>query len=241
MWINPRLTSKLAESYTNGAMSQAFNGNSYLSNGFNNYNGNENWVQNQNFGENTIHSYNGNPDGLTQQMRFNEIANQVLNQQREFESQASPNEERPNRNLLEFANSLTHPFNNRTYGLPQQMMTPSIFQNQNISQPNMNQPLNPNISQPNMNQPLNQNISSQNIPSPNISQPNIPSPIHQSLNQKNMNSVLVIICVAFALFLFIQLYLNQKRLEYMITLYRDMPVNSPYYTTQRFNNQYEHE
>ena len=239
MWINPRLTSKLAESYTNGAMSQAFNGNSYLSNGFNNYNGNENWVQNQNFGENTIHSYNGNPDGLTQQMRFNEIANQVLNQQREFESQASLNEERPNRNLLEFANSLTHPFNNRTYGLPQQMMTPSIFQNQNISQPNMN----PNISSQNIS---SQNISSQNISQPNISSqnissPNISSPNHQSLNQKNMNSVLVIICVAFALFLFIQLYLNQKRLEYMITLYRDMPVNSPYYTTQRFNNQYEHE
>ena len=237
MWINPRLTSKLAESYANGTMSQAFNGNSYLSNGFNNYNGNENWVQNQNFGENAIHSYNGNPDGLTQQMRFNEIANQVLNQQREFESQASPNEERPNRNLLEFANSLAHPFNNRTYGLPQQMMTPSIFQNQNISSQNMSSQ---NMSSQNMNQHLNQNISSQNISQPNMNQ-NISQPNHQSLNQKNMNSVLVIICVAFALFLFIQLYLNQKRLEYMITLYRDIPVNSPYYTTQRFNNQYEHE
>ena len=215
MWINPRLTSKLAESYANGTMSQAFNGNSYLSNGFNNYNGNENWVQNQNFGENTIHSYNGNPDGLTQQMRFNEIANQVLNQQREFESQSSPNEEKPNQNLLEFANSLTHPFNNRTYGLPQQMMTPPIFQNQNSA------PINQN-----MNQNMNQNSS---------------SPIHQSFNQKNMNSVLVIICAALALFLFIQLYLNQKRLEYMITLYRDMPINSPYYLPQRFNDQYEHE
>ena len=218
MWINPRLTSKLAESYANGTMSQAFNGNSYLSNGFNNYNGNENWVQNQNIGENTIHSYNGNPDGLTQQMRFNEIANQVLNQQREFESQTSPNEERPNRNLLNFADSLTHPFNNRNYNIPQQMMTPQIFRNQNPS--------------PSNNQSMNQNVSS-------IQASPINQPIHQPINQKNMNSVLVIICAALALFLFIQLYLNQKRLEYMITLYRDVPINSPYYIAQRLNNQYE--
>ena len=56
-----------------------------------------------------------------------------------------------------------------------------------------------------------------------------------------MNSILIIICVVLTLFLFIQLYLNQKRLEYMITLYRDIPVNSPYYMAQRFGNQYEHE
>ena len=232
MWINPRLTSKLAESYANGTMSQAFNVNSYLSNGFNNYNGNENWVQNQNFGENTIHSYNGNPDGLTQQIRFNEIANQVLNQQREFESQASPNEERPNRNLLEFANSLTQPFNNRTYKLPQQMMVPQIFQNQN----------NPSSNDQNMNQNMNQNTSPSVQHTNQYSSSMPPStPIHLSLNQKNMNSVLIIICAALALFLFIQLYLNQKRLEYMITLYRDTPINSPYYIAQRFNNRYEHE
>lgn len=219
MWINPRLTSKLAESYANGTMSRTFNGNSYLSNGFNNYIGNENWVQNQNIGENIIHGYNGNPDGSTQQMRFNEIANQVLNQQREFENQSSY-EEKPNQNLLKFADSLTHPFNNRTYNMPQQMMTPQVFQNPNQS-------LNQNTS------PINQNTDQYS---------SSPTPLaHQTLNQKNMNSILIIICVVLTLFLFIQLYLNQKRLEYMITLYRDIPVNSPYYMAQRFGNQYEHE
>ena len=236
MWINPRLTSKLAESYANGSMNNAFNGNNYLSNGFNNYNGNNTWVQNQSIGENTIHNYNGNPDGLTQQMRFNEIANQVLDQQREFERQTSK-DEKINKNLIDFANSLSHPFNNRTYELPQQMMQPMVQ--------NTNQPMIPMSDQLMNSQPMiqntNQAMMNDRLINTQQNKNHLFSPISQTINQKNMTSILVIICViVFISFLFIQLYMNQKRLEYMITLYRDIPINSPSYIMQKADNQYEH-
>ena len=113
MWVNPRLATKLSESYANGEVSRSFGGNyqnSYMPNSFNNFAGDENWIRNNNEGINTINNFSGNTDGFKQQMRFNEIANQVLNQQREYNQLRQPNQA-----LLDFADNLAHPFNNANY------------------------------------------------------------------------------------------------------------------------------
>ena len=84
MWVNPRLTSKLAEAYSNGEMMRSFGGNynnTYLNNSYNNYRGDAEWLVNRNEGVNQINSYTSNPDGLAQQQRFNEIATSFLQPQ----------------------------------------------------------------------------------------------------------------------------------------------------------------
>lgn len=235
MWINSRLASKLSESYANGDMSRSFGGNytnSYLPNTFNNFAGEDRWISNQNEGVNRINSYSGNPDGLLQQQRFNEIANQVLNQQQELSETQTY---KANNGVLQFADTLAQPFNTRNYVIPNNT-PPAIAPQATVSQLN------------DINSQRQHEIESCHCSDmPNNTETFVPYSMERKfhngtltnpLMDKNTTMImLTVLVIGFILFMLVQLYMSQKRLEYMVSLYRDVPARSLYYNTERMNNE----
>ena len=255
MWVNPRLVSKLSESYSNGDVGRSYGGNytnSYPNTTFNNFAGDDNYITNQN-SINTINPYNGNPEGTKQQQRFNEIANQVLNQQREFNEQTRNNENvKLNNNLLEFVNSLSHPINNRNAVMPPSM----IPQSQQLPQSAQMTQIDDSMSRNMMNEQLQQQEINNVRPMEPIGPINntetfIPyrmerkyrnGELTNDLFSKNTTVLIIVLCViGFILFMLVQLYMSQKKLEYMVNIYRNIPINSPYYITQQAMNSLPYE
>ena len=199
MYFNPRLASKLSEAYSNGDVSRSFGGdylNTYTNNSFNNFRGDENQIMN-NVGSGVIDSYNANPEGQQQQMRFNEISSQVLQEQQAMQPHA------PNKSLIEFANNfIPKPINETKHEIP----APS--------------------------------------PSPVNRYDYMPYSVERRYNNgelttinKNTAMLVGIICViGFMMFMLIQLYMSQKRVEYIVSLYRDIPLNSPYFTAEKLKS-----
>jgi hypothetical protein len=232
--FNPRLASKLSEAYSNGEVSRSFGGsylNTYPNTTFNNFGGDENWITN-NIGSGVIDTYNGNPEGQQQQMRFNEIASQVLQEQQSMNPIQNPNQ-----SLLDFANNLSHQSNNPTTYLP--YMRSQYNQNDQAS-------IIPTAS-PNRTQ-LNDQTIKQEM---NKQYDYVPYSMERKFNSgelagglnKNTAMLIGIICIiGFMMFMLIQLYMSQKRVEYIVSLYRDIPTNSPYFVADRFRNlTYDHE
>ena len=216
--FNPRLASKLSEAYSNGEFGRSFGGNysnSYPNNTFNNFANDENWITN-NTGSGVINTYSANPEGQQQQMRFNEIASQVLQEQHAMQ----PSISNPNQSLIDFANNLS-PVPNNTY--PPYTNVQSTAQNTN------NQPI------------INERVPTHEVAYNNL----IPYSMERKFNageltgglSKNTAMLICIICIiGFMMFMLIQLYMSQKRVEYIVSLYRDIPTNSPYYVADRFRN-----
>ena len=221
--FNSRLASKLSEAYSNGDFGTAFGGNhsnTYSNNTFNNFAGDENLLTN-NIGSGIINTYNGNHEGQQQQMRFNEIASQVMQEQH-----AMNPIQRPNQSLINFANTLSHPSNNNSY-LPYVANSQQMGDNDYAVSP----------------------VTKSQINDPSASQQMVYDYMPYSMERKyrngeltnglNKNTTMLIgvICViGFMMFMLVQLYMSQKRVEYLVTLYRDIPINSPYYVADRFKN-----
>ena len=244
MWVNPRLATKLSESYANGEVSRSFGENylnSHMPNSFNNFADDENWIRNNNEGINTINNFSGNTDGFKQQMRFNEIANQVLNQQREYYQLKQPNQ-----SLLDFADNLAQPFNNANY---RSSMANLMTQRQK-SCGQLNQSA--NATKLNECPPCYQAMNEYNDQEQQMNMPKqqqetfIPYSMEKRYREgklkpildKDTSMVLIAVCIiGFILFMLVQLYMSQKRLEYMVQMYRDVPINNLAYNVSQGQKQ----
>ena len=55
---------------------------------------------------------------------------------------------------------------------------------------------------------------------------------------KDTSMVLIAVCIiGFILFMLVQLYMSQKRLEYMVQMYRDVPINNLAYNVSQGQKQ----
>ena len=239
MWVNPKLMSRLAESYSNGEMMRAYSGggNNHFNNSYNNYRGDENWINNNNEGVNQINSFTGNPEGLKQQQRFNEITNQWLPAE---QAQIT----KSNQGLLNFANNLSNSFNGvngNVYPVQQHQQIPQEMKTAYAE--SINDPTNQYQKQLVVSDNQQQQIASNNITIPSKEGFDIDysterkfrnGTLTNDIINKQTTMALIVICViGFILFMLVQLYMSQKRLEYMFHIYRDISINSPYYQAER--------
>lgn len=222
MWVNPKLMNRLAESYSNGEMMKAYSGgsnNSYFNNSYNNYRGDEEMILNNNAGINKINNFTSNPEGLKQQMRFNEITNQWLNDQNQLA--------KPNQNLINFANNLTNSFNGidgNTYPVQQHQQIPTEMTTayaEPINDPNSQAQQASLTAKEGFDMPYSTERKFRNG-----------TLVSEAMNKQTTMALIVICIIGFILFMLVQLYMSQKRLEYMFRIYRDVPINSvPYYVS----------
>lgn len=237
MWVNPKLASRLAESYASspfdfGSNGNNMGGNTYFNNSYNNFRDNENWISNNTMSE-RINTYSSNPDGMSQQMRFNEITNQWLGSEQE--------RNKPNN----FINNLTNSFNGingNVYPVQQKTVPQELT---NVYSERVNDPS--SVYQ----QQMMVNEMKQQQRAPQFTKVNKEGfDIDYTTERKFRNGtltneliankqttliIIVLSIVGFILFMLFQLYMSQKRLEYMINIYRDVPINSPYYQAYNQN------
>lgn len=225
--FNPRLASKLSEAYSNGEFGRSFGGNysnTYPNNTFNNFANDENWITN-NTGSGVIDTYSANPEGQQQQMRFNEIASQVLQEHHAMQPISNPNQ-----SLIDFANNLSQMSNNMNNAY-------STYMNNQLTATT------PAPTAPSARPVFNDQALTHESAYNNNNM--IPYSMERKFNageltgglSKNTAMLICIICIiGFMMFMLIQLYMSQKRVEYIVSLYRDIPTNSPYYVADRFKN-----
>jgi len=225
MWVNPKLVSRLAESYSNGNMMKAYaGGNNYFNNSYNNYRGDEEWVSNNNAGINQINTYSSNPEGLKQQQRFNEITNQWLPAEQEQINKS-------NQSLINFANNLSNSFNGingNVYPVQQHRQIPPDLRNayaEPINDPSATYQQQLAISDSN-NAPLTEGFNINYSTERKFRNGTL---TNEMINKQTTMALIVVCVIGFILFMLVQLYMSQKRLEYMLHIYRDIPINSPYY------------
>ena len=207
MWVNPRLVNRLAESYENGDMMRAYGtgGNTYFNNSYNNYKGDVGWSSN-NEGTNQIYNFTSNPESLKQQSRFNEITNQWMNEDQVVKA---------NQNLINLSNDLSNSLESKqgkNYPIrsevPQEM---KVAYAEPINDPNYQ----PTAQQALQKEGFNFDYSTERKFRNGT--------LIDELHKESITMIVIICVIVFILYMLIQLYISQKRLEYMIHFYRDIP------------------
>lgn len=236
--------SKLAEVGAVGNIDYTYGNNptnSYPNVGYNNYNGNLESMRNNVGGLEMRNMYNSDPLSVQQARRFNEIVPHLVEGTDYVANKA-------NQNYLNFANEMSNTFagNSRAKSVPQ-------LQSQQIT-PRIREGLNQDIERAQLMDITSRTEENDNRESflfrPTTSENNVfnnyrferdyrTGLIGDEKNRKQLTMVVVAILVGgFMLFMLFQLYLNQKKLEYMLEVYRLDPIHNSYYRIQSNQDEY---
>lgn len=252
---NYKLANRLSEAYANGEIGPVLKTDTYQISDYNNYN--DPYARMNNLGSSEmLDRYSGNPVSVQQRQRFGEIANQILDENDELTAAR-------NANLLNFQNSLTNSFSSNSpqminRGSLSHQLSHSSHNNQTLQ--NLNKTIN-NVATDV--QELTQYVPVQKINdlrneikdyvdnkegyqlSNNYRQERDyrNGYIDYERNCKQITLIIIIILVSsFMFYMLVQLYMAQKRLEYLFVytipkdnIYYQMQQNAQQYNAQQYN------
>lgn len=240
---NWKLANRLSEAYALGEIGRSYGGsynNQYLNTAYDNYPCDRNELVNNIGRSEMLARYSGNPISIEQQRCFGEIANEIIDQSDLLTATS-------NQNILGLSNEMSNTFSNNNRVQSQQMQT---LQPRRSQKPKLAPRLNNYVAAGSIKdtQSVNDDYGEfNNYDDRESFQVNNSYRQERDYRQRYLNPednrrqltliVIYLLVGAFILFMMMQIYSNQKKLEYIVGIYACNPVNSPYYRIYANDNE----
>ena len=234
MMGNYKMIDYLSNEYALGELGRSYGGNytnQHPDTSYNNYPNDEPVLRNNFGGSEMIARYSSNPISLAQQSRFNEVANELLDQSK-YMSTLPVERNRAADFIDNLSNTFSHDDGRGISSRYQQYNrgNPQI-------QPQHNRPQFRMLNSYAPSQPVQDNREEAKVEAFKFTDPTIKQErdyrqryLEPEDNRKQLTLVVIALIVgAFILFMMMQLYSNQKKLEYIVGIYAAAPRHSPYY------------
>lgn len=240
---NYKMLDYLSNEYALGELGRSYGGNynnQYINNSYNNYANDVPVLRNNIGGAEMIARYSNNPTSVAQQSRFNEVANELLDQSN-YLSELEANK------TADFVNTLSNTFsrddgkgvssryqqfNRPQHSRGQQRMLNSYAPREHINDGRSDEQLRRSSDEFDV-RTSNRNVEGFTYREPTFKQERDyrnSSYIETIENRKQLTLIITALLVgAFILFMMMQIYSNQKKLEYIVGIYAATPRHSPYY------------